>query len=300
MQRRIKLAQIDPEVAAQEIGEFVVQKVLSRGATGCVLGLSGGVDSTVVGAIITPAFEKYNQSNPTQPLELVGYMLPSKINNDSETAAGESVAKRLGIRYQLISLEPAIAGYQSTNPEALENKYDKGNLISRIRGTVLNTKASTEDKLVAGTGNRDEDFGVGYYTLFGDGAVHMSPIGALPKRLVKQIATHKGFADIAARIPTAGLEPGQTDFKDLGYSYDAVEIVSEGILQGFNRYELITHPQVSEVANRDIADYTKMYTTSKFATVDNLVDDIIYRNGTAIVKSQILHPATPKVTMRYE
>ena len=69
---------------------------------------------------------------------------------------------------------------------------------------------------VIGTGNRDEDYGVGYYTLFGGGAVHLSPIGNLPKRMVREMAAYLGFDDLAERVSTAGLEPGQTCFKDLG------------------------------------------------------------------------------------
>jgi len=82
--------------------------------------------------------------------------------------------------------------------------------------------------LVVGTGNKDEDFGVAYYTLFGDGAVHLSPIGNLPKRLVREMAAYLGFDDLAGRVSMAGLEPGQTSFKDLGCDYEFAEVVLAG------------------------------------------------------------------------
>ena len=81
--------------------------------------------------------------------------------------------------------------------------------LNEIRAVVLHTKAATENKAVIGTGNKDEDYGVAYYTLFGDGAVHLSPIGNLPKRLVREMAAYLGFDDLSGRVSTAGLEPGQ-------------------------------------------------------------------------------------------
>ncbi|MBI5698415.1 MAG: NAD(+) synthase, partial [Thaumarchaeota archaeon] len=300
LEKRILLPMMDAELVAMEIGEFVVNEVLKHNSTGCVIGLSGGVDSTTTAAVIKRAFNRYNAEHtvdytvkhtaehagmPEKKLELVGYMLPSKINDTKDTEDGIIVAERLGIRYEVQSIDAIVDAYKTTNPEAFpencenhrnrplwvplrftksllaywlgsisgipkientsgerytpdftrfhpvfsifEYNYHKGNLMSRIRANVLSTRAATENKTVAGTGNKDEDFSIGYYTLFGDGAVHISPIGALPKRLVRQMASYLGFSNLANRTPTAGLEPGQTDFRDLGYDYDLVEIVIE-------------------------------------------------------------------------
>ena len=171
--------------------------------------------------------------------------------------------------------------------------------MSRIRANILSTKAATENKTLAGTGNKDEDFGIGYYTLFGDGAVHFSPIGNLPKRLVREMATYLGFGDLANRVPTAGLEPGQTDFGDLGYRYDTVELVMEGIMQGFSPKELYTQYQVVDYATTDIRTYQDLFGKQKFTEVGQVVDDILRRNMIANAKSQVIHPPIAPITLMY-
>ena len=185
MERKIKLPKINPEKVADEIGNFVVETVNRVRATGGIIGLSGGVDSTTTAILVKRAFDKYNKKNHNK-LELVGYMLPSKLNNSKDTEDSIDVAKRLKLRYETHYIDPIVESYYEINPEIFQinHTYDKGNLISRVRANVLSTKAAFEKKIVLGTGNKDEDFGVGYYTLFGDGAVHLSPIGNLSKRLV--------------------------------------------------------------------------------------------------------------------
>jgi NAD+ synthase len=240
----VRLAQMDCETVADEIGDFVIQAVRDVGASGCIVGLSGGVDSSTTAFLVQRAFQRSNARSQAH-IELVGYILPSKINHPDDIRDAESVAEALGIRYEIHNIEKIVDAFQSANPEAFENKFHKGNLISRVRANVLSTKASAEKKVIAGTGNRDEDFGIGYYTLFGDGAVHISPIAGLSKRLVRELAGYLGVDEhIIGRVPTAGLEPGQSDFKDLGYDYDLVELVTEGLVQGFSEDELIKHEQV--------------------------------------------------------
>jgi NAD+ synthase len=225
----IKLARMDCQKVCDEIGSFIIEAVLETKTCGCVIGLSGGVDSSTSAALIKKSFDHYHTGESGQ-LELVGYILPSVINIQNDTTDAEAVARHLNIRYETHSIEPLVESFRSTNPEAFVSKFHQGNMISRIRANVLSTKAATEKKIVAGTGNRDEDFGIGYYTLFGDGAVHISPIAGLPKRLVREMAAFLGLdKQIIHREPTAGLEPQQSDFKDLGYDYDVVENVTEGL-----------------------------------------------------------------------
>jgi NAD+ synthase len=294
--KKIKLPYMNPEVVSKEIGDFVVDKVKKLNYNGCVIGLSGGIDSTATASVIKKAFDNYNANNSEQ-LELVGYILPSKINSEADTIDGIRVAKDLGLRYEVISLDKIIDAYQHTNPEALASNYDKGNLISRIRANVLSTKSATERKILTGTGNKDEDFGVGYYTLFGDGAVHISPIGNLSKRLVRELASYFGVSnDLVNREPSAGLEVGQTDFKDLGYGYDVVELVIEGFYQGISRDELVKHKQIVPLVNSQI----KMIDNPKLTSVDIVVDDIFRRHGIALNKAKIIHPPIAPVTLFYE
>jgi len=297
-EKRIKLPIMNPEIVRKEIGEFIIKEITKCGCTGGVIGLSGGVDSTTTAALAQIAFNGYNRYH-LDKLELVGYILPSKINSKEDTEDGKRVAERLGIRCEICNLEPIVEAHKQTNPEVFGSEYDKGNMISRIRANVLGTKAATERKIIIGTGNKDEDFGIGYYTLFGDGAVHISPIGNLSKRLVRQMAEYLGFKEIARKEPTAGLEPGQTDFKDLGYYYDLVEIVTEGIHQGFKAKDLVKHSQVTSLASRQIELYEKSFGKKKFEMIEDIVYDIIRRHKIAKIKSGILSPPIACINLEY-
>jgi len=294
LEKRIKLAEINPAVAVEEIGAGIIHTLLDVHSTGGVIGLSGGVDSACVAAIAKKAFDAYSTSHPDRPLELVGYILPSKTNSVRDTDDGIDVAQKLGIRYECLSIEPIITVYEKTNADSVKSKFHRGNLTSEIRATVLHQKAATGRKTVLGTGNKDEDFGIGYYTLFGDGAVHMSPIGNLNKRHVRQIARYLGFAEIADKQSSPGLEPGQTSFGDLGYSYETVEIVLEGMYQGFAPAELAVHSQVKAQVEPELK------VNAKFPTVEDVVSDVLHRHSAvALPKMQIVHPPAAQVTLEY-
>ncbi len=294
--QQIKLPRMDCGKVSREIGDFVIGQVAVTGATGCVVGLSGGVDSSTTAALIKRAFDRHT---PVK-YELVGYILPTRLNHPDDTRDAEAVASGLRIRREVHSIETPLEGFRATNPEAFESIFHKGNLISRVRANVLSTKAATEKKLLAGTGNKDEDFGIGYYTLFGDGAVHLSPIGGLSKRLVREMAAFLDLdAAIVNRVPTAGLEPGQSDYKDLGYDYDVVELVAEGLVQGFTAEELARHAQVTAVVARQLEHYAKVFGAPKFTEVRQVVADVLRRHAAAKGKMTIIHPPSPKISLEY-
>jgi len=290
---------MDCKQVCAEIGDFVIETVRETGSNGCVIGLSGGVDSSTAAALLKTGFDRHHTQKNIN-LELVGYILPSGINQTQDERDAESVAKFLDIRYEIQRIETLVESYKSTNPEAFDSHFHAGNMISRIRANVLSTKAATENKILAGTGNKDEDFGIGYYTLFGDGAVHISLIAGLPKRLVREMAAYLGLdKQIIQREPTAGLEPGQSDFKDLGYDYDVVEIVTEGLSQGFSKEELGKHEQIVALVEKQMEHYASTYGEEKFSSLEAVVDDVLKRHQQAKGKMKIIHPPTPRITLSY-
>jgi NAD+ synthase len=298
--QEIKLPRIDCETVCKQISDFIIDTVKKNESTGCVIGLSGGVDSSTTAAVIKSAFDRHNSDNADR-LELVGYILPSSINKLEDAKDAQMLVKALGIRFEIHNIEKPVDAFKVTNPEAFEKAYHRGNLISRVRANVLSTKAATEKKLLAGTGNKDEDYGIGYYTLFGDGAVHLSPIAGLSKRLVREMAVFLGIDEsIVNRPPSAGLEPGQSDFKDLGYDYDVVELVTEGLEQGFTLEQLATHNQIAALVKKQIEDYRSIFGNPKLESVEKVVEDIDRRHQLALRKVKIVHPPTPKITLNYD
>lgn len=110
---------------------------------------------------------------------------------------------------------------------ALSNDADLSlvNTRSRLRAVTLYAEAQVKKALVAGTGNKVEDFGIGFFTKYGDGAVDISPIGELVKSEVYKLGAHMGvIAAILQAKPTDGLHPnGATDEDQIGATYDELE-----------------------------------------------------------------------------
>ena len=293
--KEIILPEMNPELVSSEIMQFIVDRVKRVDSTGCVIGLSGGIDSSLSAALARRAFENYASG-----LELVGYIMPSDVNNPADAEDAINFAESQGIRYGVVDISPVVESYRMSNPETFADRRALGNLRSRVRANILSTKAEIEKKTVCGTGNKDEDYGLGYYTLFGDGAVHMSPIAGLSKRLVREMALYLGLSqEQAYRVPTAGLEPGQSDFRDLGYSYLVAETVIEGRDQGFSLDELKKHPQVINLVEQGNSDYARQFGKAKFSDVGEVVDDIMYRHQGARFKFEVLSPPTPDITLQY-
>ena len=280
----IKLPSMNPEKVSKEIQSFILNTVGRQKKGGVVLGLSGGIDSSVVAVLCQRALKETLH-------HLIGYYLPYRIDEDKDYV--QMVAHRFNIAFQTIPIYHLCNGHinliEQHTGDGLSN-FDRGNLCSRVRANVLSTLAAQENKVLCGTGNRDEDYGVGYYTLFGDGAVHMNPIGYLSKRLVYEMANFLDIpVEIIARPPSAGLEPDQTDYGDLGYNYSTVEIVIEAIEQGVNITALILY-----LENKQI-----IYDSRKFENVGYVIGDIISRNLVAKSKAHIIHPPIPEVTLEY-
>jgi NAD+ synthase len=237
LEEKIKLAKMDPKRVTKEIEDFIIEEVADAKKTGAVLGLSGGIDSTTVAYLAKGAFDRYYESTG-KTLTLFGLMMPSASSRQEDMQDAIYVADTLGIDYKIIQIQPMIDACKKGN-DTFKDKYHTGNLASRLRMMNLYGEALKRDSLVLGTGNRDEDFGLGYFTKYGDGGVDLSPIGMLSKRLVRELATYKGVPQrLVNRVPTAGLWPGQTDEGELGFTYDQAEYVLEGLMQNLSKEEI--------------------------------------------------------------
>lgn len=282
--KMIILPEMNNKIVADEICEFIKDTVREQNKTGAIVGLSGGVDSAVVALLALRAFRNTKY-------EIKAYILPSNSNEPSESQRAWNMCKSHKINRNVVHMNHLV--YVTEKFMGIElNEFDKGNMTSRIRANILSTYAANENKVLLGTGNKDEDYGIGYYTLFGDGAVHCSPIGGLSKRLVYQMAEYLNVPDeIIQAKPTAGLENGQTDLGDLGYGYDIVEFLIEGITQRIDSKLII-----GEMKTRQFKKYDK----NKFETIEDVFLDILDRHKKALMKIRIIHPPTPTITLNYE
>lgn len=217
---------VNYQVVTNKIVAWLQEKVGGAGARGCVLGLSGGIDSAVVAALAERAF----------PGETLAVILPiGSEATDLEDAW--LVAKHIGVKTIEVGLDRAYASIV----EALEHHFPSctfgkepndlacANIKPRLRMTALYYLAARNKYLVVGTGNKSEIV-TGFFTKHGDSAVDLEPIGALVKTQVWELARYLQLPEkIIAKTPGAGLWPGQEDEAELGFTYRQLD---EYILSG--------------------------------------------------------------------
>lgn len=207
----LKLSDLDDAVVT--IVGFIKEYVENAKADGAILGLSGGIDSSLVAKLACEAIGHD---------AVHGMIMPVKIEADSKNAAdATSLADSLGIKYQIFELGPLLDAFQSLEL----GKTAMGNLAARMRMATLYAKANENGLLVLGTGNRSEIM-TGYFTKYGDGGCDILPIADLYKTNVVELAKHLGLPEtIINKIPSAGLWPNQTDEGELGILYSELDTI---------------------------------------------------------------------------
>ena len=219
----LSLSASELDAQREHITAFIHETVDGAGADGAVLGLSGGIDSTLTAFLTTEALGSEG---------LHGLVMPSEVNSDENMSDAERVAEELGIEYDVIEVEPVVEAFLDAFPESIDGDVESdplktavGNVRVRTRAVCNYFVANHENRVVLGTGNRSEAL-VGYYTKYGDGAVDCHPIGNLYKMQVRQLARHVGVPDdLVEKTPTAGMWVGQTDEEEMGMGYDTLDAI---------------------------------------------------------------------------
>lgn len=192
-----------------EIEKFLKEYLESNKMDSYVLGLSGGVDSSLVAAIARKAVGKDR---------LYCYAIDIE-SNPKDIEDAKKVAKELDLNLEVINLTDTYHSYLKDLKGDEFIRLTKSNLKVRMRMVALFAYAQEKKGLVLGTDNADERY-VGYFTKYGDGAADVLPIVHLTKGEVKEAARLYGVSDaLANRTPTAGLFEGQTDEKEMGVTY---------------------------------------------------------------------------------
>jgi NAD+ synthase len=199
-----------------KIVTFIKSKIRESGARGAVVGLSGGIDSTLTAYLTVHALGTDN---------VLGIMLPERgVTSKHDMDDAVEVARVLGIEHKVIEISSVLQAFSAAIPGFdSAAKTPNGNLKARTRMCILYYHANLMQHMVVGTGNKTELL-LGYFTKYGDGGVDIEPIGGLYKTQVRELARHMGIASkIIDKTPTAGLWPGQTDESELGVSYEMAD-----------------------------------------------------------------------------
>jgi NAD+ synthase (glutamine-hydrolysing) len=196
-----------------------------------LLGLSGGIDSSVTAAIAVAALGSEN---------VIGISMPSEFNSPETIGDAEKLAKNLGIEFHTIPIGPILSRFHQSL-RTVEGWNDEGiayeNLQARIRGCILMSLSNQFGSLVLTTGNKSET-AVGYSTLYGDTAGGFGIMKDVPKTTVYELAEHINRvagrqiipADVITRPPSAELRPDQKDSDSLP-DYDLLDRILKGYVE---------------------------------------------------------------------
>ena len=231
-----RILRIDPESIKDKIESFIKKKVEEAKATGVVIGLSGGIDSSTVASLCKSALGADR---------VLGLIIPSKNTNGEDIQDAKNLANQLNIDTKTIDI--ADLGEQFKPLLNYDKEIDKiaiGNILPRLRMTILYFHTNSMNRLVAGTGNKSELL-IGYFTKYGDGGVDILPIGDIYKTQVRQLAEYLDISkNLIWKVPTAGLWENQTDESEIGLKYELLDLV----LYGLNELKLSISELVKELS----------------------------------------------------
>ena len=190
--------------------EWLKEIVKSTGQKGLIVGLSGGVDSSVVAALAKKAFPK-NSLGVYMPIDNMGQdLIDAKL-----------LAENIDIKTKEVNLTNSFV--ELAKVVGTKTKLATVNIKPRLRMAALYALAQENNYLVLGTDNKAEWI-LGYFTKYGDGGVDLLPIVHMTKGDVKKMAKELGLPEIVyTKKPTAALWEGQTDEEELGFSYEEVD-----------------------------------------------------------------------------
>lgn len=209
----------------EKVSEYIInwlkEYAINANVNGFVVGVSGGIDSALTSSLCAKT------GLPTLCVEMPIHQAESQVSRAKEhisqlKANFENVSE---VRVDLTTVFDTFIDAVPTINDSSKVDLSLANTRARLRMTSLYYLAGIHNSIVAGTGNKVEDFGVGFYTKYGDGGVDLSPIADLMKSEVYELAAYLGVPDsIQIAAPTDGLfGDSRTDEDQLGASYDELE-----------------------------------------------------------------------------
>ena len=203
---------INPDLVRKILVRFIQNEVQKVGFERVVLGLSGGVDSSLVATLASQALG---------PANVLAVIMPYKTSDPKSRSDALQVVQQLGIDQLQVDITPQIDAYFERFPDADQKR--RGNKMARERMTILYDQSLVLRALVIGTSNKTELL-LGYGTIYGDMASALNPVGDLYKTQVWQLADALGVPTaIVQKAPSADLWSGQSDETELGFAYRMVD-----------------------------------------------------------------------------
>jgi len=246
----------DLEKTVEKLTNFIRDVVERANAKGVVVGLSGGIDSSVVATLCVKALGKER---------VLGVIMPERDTDPRDVEHAKMVAEKLGIKYIISDITDILKAFGAGGyvPTREFDRIVDGNLKARIRMCILYYFANKRKLLVAGTSNKSELY-MGYGTKYGDLGSDFLVIGNLFKSEVRELARYLGVPqEIIDKPPSAGLWKGQTDEDELGITYELLDKILERIEKGEDKEKIsknlnVPLSQVEEILNRIEANKHKL------------------------------------------
>lgn len=228
-----------------DIVDWIKKYTLENKLTTLVVGISGGIDSAVVSTLC--AMTKLKTIIVSMPIHQNRQQL-ERAHNHSKWLC-DKFTNVIFIEKDLTDL---FNSFKDIFTESEKTNLSLANSRSRLRMVTLYQLSGSNNGLVVGTGNKIEDFGVGFFTKYGDGGVDISPIADLTKTEVREMADHLGIiSDIITAKPTDGLwDDEKTDEDQLGSTYEELEWAMDYIESGDDRETSIRENEVLEIYRR--------------------------------------------------
>jgi len=216
----------DYKQLATDITTWIRDYVTTNNIKSLVVGVSGGIDSAVVSTLCAmTGLPTYCCIIPTND----NVDKAMKVSYDHIHWLQDTYSREL-IHKEMISIGGVVQQFKNVIENKLaDNDHGYVNLKSRMRMSTLYYIACIYSSIVVGTGNKVEDFGVGFYTKYGDGGVDISPIADLYKTEVRELGRYLGISqEILDAAPTDGLwSDGRTDEQQIGATYEELEWAME-------------------------------------------------------------------------
>lgn len=222
---------IDPAGEVARRVQFLKDYALATGTAGFVLGISGGVDSSLAGRLAQLAAEELRAEG--HDAEFVAVRLPYGVQADEDDAQKALTFIQPDTTWTY-NIKPAVDGMEAefaTTTGAELSDFNKGNSKARLRMTAQYALAGERRLLVIGTDHAAESV-TGFFTKFGDGGADILPLFGLNKRQNRQLTEHLGAPEsVWSKVPTADLlddQPGRADEEELGVTYEQIDDFLEG------------------------------------------------------------------------